>query len=248
MRHRTTHRQRGITHAAVRVSARSHEAHNTQRSRPPPSPRPPVDLCNADDHDPCCAQITSAPGAPTLPRSEAGYDIEFRDVHFAYRPDAPILRGVTLSVPAGSTCAIVGTSGSGKSTLFRLLHRFYDPAAGSVRIAGRDVREWDLTSLRQPIAAVPQDVVLFNDTVAYNIGYGRPGASQEDVEDAARAAKLHDAIIAMPDGYSTEVGERGLKLSGGEKQRLALARAFLKVRALHRQRGRTWPRPCFARV
>lgn len=174
-------------------------------------------------------QITSPPGAPQLPPSESGYDVEFRDVRFAYRPDAPILQGVSFTVPAGSTCAIVGTSGSGKSTLFRLLHRFYDPTAGSVRIAGRDVREWDLASLRRPIAAVPQDVVLFNDTIEYNIEYGRPGAPREDIEAAARAAKLHDAIMGMPDGYATHVGERGLKLSGGEKQRLALARAFLKV-------------------
>eukprot|EP00892_Ulva_mutabilis_P004061 jgi/Ulvmu1/2026/UM120_0022.1 len=173
-------------------------------------------------------QITSPPGAPLLPPSQSGFDIDFRNVHFAYRPDAPILRGVTFSVPAGSTCAIVGTSGSGKSTLFRLLHRFYDPAHGSVRIAGRDVRDWELESLRAPIAAVPQDVVLFNDTIGYNIEYGRPGASRGEVEDAARAAKLHDAITGMPDGYETQVGERGLKLSGGEKQRLALARAFLK--------------------
>lgn len=161
----------------------------------------------------------------------SGYDVEFRDVRFAYREDAPILHGVTFSVPAGSTCAIVGTSGSGKSTLFRLLHRFYDPTAGSVRLGGRDVREWDLPSLRRPIAAVPQDVVLFNDTIEYNIAYGQPGAARADIEAAARAARLHDAILGMPDGYDTHVGERGLKLSGGEKQRLALARAFLKARS-----------------
>lgn len=175
-------------------------------------------------------QIKSAPGAPELPPSASGYDVEFRDVRFAYREDAPILHGVTFAVPAGSTCAIVGTSGSGKSTLFRLLHRFYDPTAGSVRLGGRDVREWDLPSLRRPIAAVPQDVVLFNDTIEYNIAYGQPGAARADIEAAARAARLHDAILGMPDGYDTQVGERGLKLSGGEKQRLALARAFLKAR------------------
>lgn len=175
-------------------------------------------------------QITSTSGAPLLPHSRKGYDIEFQDVHFSYRSDAPILRGVSFSVPAGSSCALVGTSGSGKSTLLRLLFRFYDPSSGCVSVNGHDVRDWDLESLRHPVGAVPQDVVLFNDTVLYNIEYGRPGASRADVEAAAQAAALHTAIEAMPDGYSTIVGERGLKLSGGEKQRLALARAFLKVR------------------
>jgi ABC-type transport system involved in Fe-S cluster assembly fused permease/ATPase subunit len=174
-------------------------------------------------------QIVSTPGAPLLPPSDTGYDIAYEDVHFSYRPDAPILRGVSFKVPAGTSCALVGTSGSGKSTLLRLLFRFYDPSAGSVTISGRDVRDWELASIRKPVGAVPQDIVLFNDTILYNISYGRPSAEIHEVEAAAQAASLHDAILAMPDGYATLVGERGLKLSGGEKQRLALARAFLKV-------------------
>jgi ABC-type multidrug transport system fused ATPase/permease subunit len=202
-------------------------------------------------------QITSGPNVPDLPRSDGGYDIEFRDVQFSYRPGSPILRGVTFSVPAGTSCAIVGSSGSGKSTLFRLLFRFFDPEEGSVTMAGRDVRDWSLDSLRRPIAAVPQDVVLFNDTVRYNIEYGKPGSTKEDIEAAAKAARLHEAILSMPDGYETQVGERGLKLSGGEKQRLALARAFLKVCILRLRRGysredmrwkrqleRCWSEPC----
>ena len=175
-------------------------------------------------------QVTSPPNAPLLPPSDSGYDIAFKDVHFSYRRQAPILNGVTFAVPAGTTCALVGTSGSGKSTLLRLLFRFYDPTAGAVRLHGRDVREWDLPSLRQLMGSVPQDVTLFTDTILYNISYGRPAAALAEVEAAARSAALHDAILAMPDGYDTMVGERGLKLSGGEKQRLALARAFLKVR------------------
>lgn len=155
----------------------------------------------------------------------------------------PILQGVSFIVPAGTSCAIVGASGSGKSTLFRLLYRFYDPCAGSVRIAGRDVRDWDLTSMRTPLATVPQDVVLFNETIRYNIAYGKPDASDEEIESAAQAARLHDAVLRMPDRYDTQVGERGLKVSGGEKQRLALARAFLKVRRFPR-RMRCLSIPC----
>lgn len=131
---------------------------------------------------------------------------------------------------AGTSCALVGSSGSGKSTILRLLFRFYDPENGSVRVGGRDARDWTLTSLRAPMGIVPQDVVLFNDSIYYNIAYGDPSASREAVEQAAAQAELHVAIERMPDGYDTIVGERGLKLSGGEKQRLALARAFLRVR------------------
>lgn len=174
-------------------------------------------------------QIVSVPGALPLPVSTGGYDVSFNNVHFSYRPEMPILNGVSFTVPAGTSCAIVGASGSGKSTILRLLYRFYDPTGGSVRIAGRDVREWELTSMRTPLATVPQDVVLFNDSIRYNIAYGKPDASEEEIETAARAARLHDAVMGMPDGYNTQVGERGLKVSGGEKQRLALARAFLKV-------------------
>lgn len=164
-----------------------------------------------------------------MPVSTGGYNVSFNNVHFSYRPDMPILKGVSFTVPAGTTCAIVGASGSGKSTVLRLLYRFYDPTAGSVRIAGRDIRDWDLPSMRAPLATVPQDVVLFNDSIRYNIAYGKPGASDEEIKIAAQAARLHDAVMSMPDGYNTQVGERGLKVSGGEKQRLALARAFLKV-------------------
>ncbi|GFR45594.1 hypothetical protein Agub_g6989, partial [Astrephomene gubernaculifera] len=143
--------------------------------------------------------------------------------------DVRILDGVSLHVPAGSSCAIVGGSGSGKSTILRLLFRFYDAQGGAVRVGGQDVRQVTLASLRSAIATVPQDMVLFNDSIYYNIAYGRPGATRSEVEAAARLAHVHDAILGMPEGYDTVVGERGLKLSGGEKQRVAIARAFLKA-------------------
>ncbi|KXZ51537.1 hypothetical protein GPECTOR_12g500 [Gonium pectorale] len=179
--------------------------------------------------------IKDAPGALALPPSPTGYDVTLRDVVFGYRGPSdgePILDGVSLHVPAGSSCAIVGGSGSGKSTILRLLFRFYDVQSGSVCMGGRDVRSLQLESLRRAIATVPQDMVLFNDTILYNIAYGRHGAPREEVEAAARLARVHEAILAMPDGYSTLVGERGLKLSGGEKQRVAIARAFLKAPGL----------------
>jgi ATP-binding cassette, subfamily B (MDR/TAP), member 7 len=152
------------------------------------------------------------------------------NVTFGYRPGAPpVLRGVSLTVPAGGTVAVVGGSGSGKSTILRLLLRFYDPDAGVVRVNGQDVKGLTLSSLRAAMGVVPQDVTLFNDTLYYNLLYGRLGAPPEAVFAAAKAAALHDAILALPDGYDTLVGERGLKLSGGEKQRVALARAFLRA-------------------
>eukprot|EP00884_Botryococcus_braunii_P021400 jgi/Botrbrau1/7944/Bobra.9_2s0102.1 len=157
------------------------------------------------------------------------YPIEFRDVSFAYRPDQPILQGLSLSIPAGTSCALVGASGSGKSTVLRLLFRFYDPTSGQILIDGRNIADYALPSLRSRIAEVPQDVVLFNDTIYYNIHYGRLDATPEEVYAAAKQAAIHEQIKAMPDGYETLVGERGLKLSGGEKQRVALARAFLKA-------------------
>jgi ATP-binding cassette subfamily B protein len=158
--------------------------------------------------------------------------VRFEHVDFAYdtRGSAarPILTDVSFEIPAGKTVAVVGPSGAGKSTLARLLYRFYDVNAGRITIDGQDLREVTQASLRAAIGIVPQDTVLFNDTVAYNIGYGRPGASQGEIEAAARAARIHDFIASTPKGYETTVGERGLKLSGGEKQRVAIARTLLK--------------------
>jgi len=163
-----------------------------------------------------------------LVRDKRTYDLELDGVSFGYSAARNILRDVSLRVPAGTSCALVGTSGSGKSTVLRLLYRFYDPASGTVRIDGHDVRDVTLDSLRHAIGVVPQDLVLFNDTVGYNIRYGRLDATDEEVRQAARHAAIHDQIEGFPEGYDTLVGERGLKLSGGEKQRIALARAFLK--------------------
>ncbi|MDE1998991.1 MAG: ATP-binding cassette domain-containing protein, partial [Burkholderiales bacterium] len=147
---------------------------------------------------------------------------------FAYEPNRPILHDICFEIPSGQTVAVVGPSGSGKSTLARLLYRFYDVQGGGIYIAGQDLRQVTQDSLRRHIGIVPQDTVLFNDTVAYNIAYGRPEASSQEVEAAAKAARIHDFIVSTPKGYDTMVGERGLKLSGGEKQRVAIARTLLK--------------------
>ena len=147
---------------------------------------------------------------------------------FAYDPRRTILHDISFRVPAGGRVAIVGASGAGKSTISRLLFRFYDVTSGSIRIDGQDIRQATQDSVRASIGIVPQDTVLFNDTIYYNIAYGRPGASPAEVEDAARHARIHDFIMASPDRYQTMVGERGLKLSGGEKQRVAIARTILK--------------------
>mgnify|MGYP000852484267 FL=1 len=171
-------------------------------------------------------EVADAPGAQPLQVS--GGAVRFEAVHFAYEPARPILHGVSFEIPAGKKVAVVGPSGSGKSTLARLLYRFYDVQQGAIRIDGQEIRQVTQGSLRRAIGIVPQDTVLFNDTVAYNIGYGRTGASQDEIEAAARAAHIHDFIAATPDGYETRVGERGLKLSGGEKQRVAIARTLLK--------------------
>ncbi len=172
-------------------------------------------------------EVADAPGATDLAGLEPP-TLRFEDVHFAYDPARPILRGVSFEIPAGKTVAVVGPSGAGKSTLSRLLYRFYDIQQGRITIAGQDIRAVTQQSLRRAIGIVPQDTVLFNDTVAYNIAYGRPDATQAEVEQAARAAHIHGFITATPKGYATMVGERGLKLSGGEKQRVAIARTLLK--------------------
>ena len=152
----------------------------------------------------------------------------FENVSFAYDPSRPILHNVSFEIPAGKTVAVVGSSGAGKSTLARLLYRFYDVQQGRITIAGQDIKQVTQASVRQAIGIVPQDTVLFNDTVEYNIAYGKPGATHAEVEEAARAARIHDFIASTPLGYQTRVGERGLKLSGGEKQRVAIARTLLK--------------------
>ncbi len=175
-------------------------------------------------------EIADAPDALDLPAGPAS--VRFEHVGFAYDAKRPILFDVDFEIPAGSTVAVVGHSGSGKSTLARLLYRFYDVQQGAIRINGHDLRQLSQHSLRSAIGIVPQDTVLFNDTLFYNIQYGRPEASREEVEAAARAAQLEDFIRQLPDGYETRVGERGLKLSGGEKQRVAIARALLKNPAI----------------
>ena len=172
-------------------------------------------------------EVADAPGAVALAGLEQPA-VRFEDVHFAYESGRPILQGVGFEIPAGKTVAVVGPSGAGKSTLSRLLFRFYDIQQGRITIAGQDIRAVTQQSLRRAIGIVPQDTVLFNDTVAYNIAYGRPDATQAEVEQAARAAHIHGFITATPRGYDTMVGERGLKLSGGEKQRVAIARTLLK--------------------
>ncbi|WP_332825139.1 ABCB family ABC transporter ATP-binding protein/permease [Ramlibacter sp.] len=171
-------------------------------------------------------EIADKPDAQPLRADD--WTVRFDHVHFAYEPARPILHDVSFEIPAGKTVAVVGPSGSGKSTLARLLYRFYDVQQGRITIAGQDVRDVTQASVRQAIGIVPQDTVLFNDTVEYNIAYGRPGATREQVEEAARAARIHDFIASTPKGYGTMVGERGLKLSGGEKQRVAIARTLLK--------------------
>ncbi|MBU2872903.1 ABCB family ABC transporter ATP-binding protein/permease [Marinobacter salexigens] len=170
--------------------------------------------------------IEDAPGAPALTVNKG--EIGFHHVHFAYREDRPILQNVDFTIPAGHTVAVVGASGAGKSTLARLLFRFFDVDKGSISIDGQTIREISQDSLRSAIGVVPQDTVLFNDTLYSNIAYGKPEATEAEVHHAAKQARLDDFIRSLPDGYDTKVGERGLKLSGGEKQRVAIARVLLK--------------------
>jgi len=172
-------------------------------------------------------EVADVPGALPLALKGAP-NVVFDRVSFAYESDRPILQDISFEIPAGKTVAVVGPSGSGKSTLARLMFRFYDVQQGTIRMAGQDIKQVTQASVRRVLGIVPQDTVLFNDTVAYNIAYGRPGASQAEIEGAARAARIHDFIASTPKGYQTSVGERGLKLSGGEKQRVAIARTLLK--------------------
>ena len=171
-------------------------------------------------------EVQDKPGAPPL-RVDGGR-IEFRDVHFSYDPERAILKGVDVTVEPGQTLAIVGPSGSGKSTIGRLLFRFYDASSGAVLIDGQDIRDVSQSSLHNAIGVVPQDTVLFNDTIYYNIAYGRDEATRAQIEQAAKASQIHEFVQSLPKGYDTMVGERGLKLSGGEKQRVGIARSLLK--------------------
>ncbi len=175
-------------------------------------------------------EIADAPDARPLQvsASHAAPEVRFENVSFSYQPERTILDGLDFTMPAGTTTAVVGPSGAGKSTLARLLFRFYDVGGGRILVDGQDLRAITQQSLRAAVGIVPQDTVLFNDSIRYNVGYGRPGASDADIDHAARAAQLDDFIRRLPDGWNTAVGERGLKLSGGEKQRVAIARALLK--------------------
>lgn len=172
-------------------------------------------------------EVEDMPNATEL-NCENGALLKFESVSFAYEPDRPILHNISFEIPSGKTVAVVGPSGSGKSTLARLMFRFYDVQQGRITINGQDIRQVTQHSVRKALGIVPQDTVLFNDTVAYNIGYGRTGSTQDEIETAAKAARIHDFIASTPKGYATSVGERGLKLSGGEKQRVAIARTLLK--------------------
>jgi ATP-binding cassette subfamily B protein len=172
------------------------------------------------------AEVEDVPGAADLRLTQGR--VRFEDVRFGYDEDRRILHGIDIDVEPGTVTAVVGPSGAGKSTLSRLLFRFYDPSSGRITIDGQDIGQVTQASLRSAIGIVPQDTVLFNDSIGYNIGYGRDGSTQAEIEEAARGASIHDFILSLPEGYESQVGERGLKLSGGEKQRVAIARTLLK--------------------
>jgi len=171
-------------------------------------------------------EVSDADGARRLHILDA--EVKFKNVTFSYKNDSPIINNVSFTIRSGQTVAVVGPTGSGKSTLARLLFRFYDLDSGTITIDGQDITQVTQQSLRKAIGVVPQDTVLFNETIRYNIMYGRPDATDEEVQRAARLAQIHDFIMGLPDGYLTKVGERGLRLSGGEKQRVSIARALLK--------------------
>ena len=189
-----------------------------------------VDMENMFDLLDVEPEILDVPGAEAI--DITGGQIEFRNVYFHYVPEKPILRDVSFVVPPGQTVALVGPSGAGKSTIIRLLFRFYDIQDGEITVDGQDIRRVTQSSVRQTIGVVPQDTVLFNDIIRYNIRYGKSDASDEEVERAAQYADIHDRVISFPQQYNTVVGERGLKLSGGEKQRVAIARTILKAPAI----------------
>jgi ATP-binding cassette, subfamily B, heavy metal transporter len=172
-------------------------------------------------------EIADEPGAQPM-KIDTSPTVRFENVSFSYEASRPILHNLSFEIPPGKTVAVVGSSGAGKSTLARLLYRFYDVQQGRITIAGQDIKKVTQASVRQAIGIVPQDTVLFNDTIEYNIAYGKPGASHAEVEEAAKSARIHGFIASTPLGYQTMVGERGLKLSGGEKQRVAIARTLLK--------------------
>lgn len=172
--------------------------------------------------------IQSKPNAPKLKVSTSEATVRFDNVRFEYTPENAILNGLSFEVPAGKKVALVGGSGSGKSTIIRLLFRFFDPLSGRILVGGHDIADVDIDSLRRHIAVVPQDAVLFHNTILYNVHYGNFARPVEEVYEASRVAELHDSILRWSDRYETQVGERGLKLSGGEKQRVAIARAILK--------------------
>jgi ATP-binding cassette subfamily B protein len=198
------------------------------RERTEPQPAPDT-MFRSPRKPPPSAELAAFPPRGQGRGADGGPgELEFRNVHLSYRSDRSVLNGVSFKIPAGKKLGIVGASGSGKSTIVRLLVRLLEPDSGTILVDGVPIQDWSVTRLRQSIAVVPQDTVLFNDTIGYNIGFGRSGSSQEDIEEAAKLAHLHEFILTLPERYGTLVGERGVKLSGGERQRVSIARAVVK--------------------